>query len=224
MVFRSVCKIREGMRCRSTRQAPKGGTTARRVIATVAITIAAVFAILALGGFIPGLWIADLLSQFRLVYAACLLLCLLPLVFLRARIGAMLCLTAFVLNGFPIALMLLPRDSSASNKSESLSILTFNTEFQHNDNYALFEQLVRERKPDIIAIVEVDQKWIDAIDPTTKSYPFKKIVMAGAGMALFSRYPLDKTEVRYFGKSHHPRINAAVNLSLIHISEPTRPY
>jgi len=198
----------------------------KKVLVLTTSAIAAGVAILAVGGFIPGLWICDLLSQFRLVYAVCLLLCLGVLILLRARISSLLCLIAFVLNTIPIGMMAVPRDCSPKNKTSTVSILNFNTEFQHNDNYGLFEQVVRQRSPDIIALVEVNQKWIDAIDVSTKRYPFRKIALAGAGMALFSKYPLEHTEVRYFGKSHHPRISTVTNvggqkINLLIVHPPT---
>jgi endonuclease/exonuclease/phosphatase (EEP) superfamily protein YafD len=110
---------------------------------------------------------------------------------------------------------------------QSISILLFNTEFQHNLDYGLFDNIILQRQPDIIALVEVDQAWVDHLSEVLKSYPYRQMSFAGAGMALYSKLPIEKVEVRYFGVSHHPRIFAVlkagekkINLLVVH---PTTP-
>jgi endonuclease/exonuclease/phosphatase (EEP) superfamily protein YafD len=192
---------------------------------TVAVALCAALA--ALSAFIPQVWICDLLSQFRLVLGWILFFCACVVGLMRVRIAFIGCLLAFLLNGIPIALMTIPLTNDSIGKTQSISILNFNTEFQHNSSYKLFEEVIASRRPDVVALVEVDQNWIDAIGVSTKPYPYSKIVIAGAGLALYSKFPIEKCEVRYFGKSHHPRIlavikvgNQAINLIVAH---PTTP-
>ncbi len=131
-----------------------------------------------------------------------------------------------LITAFPVLTLCVPRTCPAEEQ-ELISILNFNTEFQHNDHYDLFDQVVIKRQPDVIALVEINKKWIDNIEKTTKPYVYNKIVLKGPGMALFSKYPIEKCDVRFFGKSHHPRILATLlvkgkRLDMV-IVHPTTP-
>ncbi len=79
---------------------------------------------------------------------------------------------------------------------QTISILNFNSDFQQNNRYDLLQKLVTERNPDIIALVEINKKWIDAIEPTTRRYPYNKVLLVGPGIAFFSLFPIDRCEVR----------------------------
>ncbi len=116
---------------------------------------------------------------------------------------------------------------STRGKPRLISLLNYNTEFQHNNDYKSFELLLRQHQPDLLVLTEVDATWLSAISGSTKAFPHSKTVIAGAGLAIFSKYPIVKSEVRYFGKSHHPRIFAQLgfptyklNLVLIHPPTP----
>lgn len=116
---------------------------------------------------------------------------------------------------------------STRGKPRLISLLNYNTEFQHNNDYKSFELLLRQYQPDLLVLTEVDAAWLAAISDSTKVFPYSKTVIAGAGSALFSKYPIVKSEVRYFGKSHHPRIFAQLgfptyrlNLVLVHPPTP----
>lgn len=196
------------------------------------MTVSVGIALLGLLSFIPGMWFFDQLSQFRLFYILTLTLCVLMLASLRAFHALTLSFVLLVFTAFPAAVMFIPNSCSPTSESSStaetqLRVLNFNTEFQHNDNYKSFDEIVSANKPDVIAIVEINQTWMDAISPTLKPYPFRKFVNKGAGIALFSKYPIVMTRIEPFGKSHHPRMvaelkvkNRSVNVIVAH---PTTP-
>ncbi len=167
--------------------------------------------------FIPGIWIFDQLSQFRLIYPLILAICLPILCALRAFRALVLSLILLIVTTIPVATMFFPTrgavaDGSARPQEIPLSVLNFNSEFQHNDNYKSFDELVKTREPDVVAIVEINQKWMDALSETMKSYPFRKFVNEGAGLALFSKYPIVKNRIEHFGKSRHPRMFAELKV------------
>ncbi|MBY0358852.1 MAG: endonuclease/exonuclease/phosphatase family protein [Candidatus Obscuribacterales bacterium] len=129
--------------------------------------------------------------------------------------------------GIPVFQLWIPENGTKTSQGQTISILNYNTEFQHNDNTAAFEQYVQKHNPSIIVLTEANHKWLDAIKNTTNLYPYQKTEIKGPGLALFSKYPIEQSKVRYFGKSHHPRIFASlrmgsqpVNLILVH---PTTP-
>ena len=116
---------------------------------------------------------------------------------------------------------------STRGKPRLITLLNYNTEFQHNNDYKSFELLLRQHQPDLLVLTEVDATWLAAVSGSTKVFPYSKTVIAGAGLAMFSKYPIVKSEVRYFGKSHHPRIFAQLafptyklNLLLVHPPTP----
>lgn len=217
--------------------------------------VACVIAICVAVSFLTDSWIGDLLSQLRLVWGWLLLPILLVFVCLRMVLPLCLLSLVFLVNTAPVLLMYLPlentlteslkdssietlndssRDSSfpsaprvSGGKPKVISLLNYNTEFQHNNNYKSFEALLRQHQPDLLVLTEVDSTWLTAISDATKVFPYSKTVIAGAGLAMFSKYPIGKSEVRYFGKSHHPRIFAQLtfptyklNLVLVHPPTP----
>jgi endonuclease/exonuclease/phosphatase (EEP) superfamily protein YafD len=136
-------------------------------------------------------------------------------------------LIGLLINTVPLASMYLKQTCAENKATQSITILNFNTEFQHNDRYDLLQNLVNERIPDVIALVEVDKKWINGIEPATRRYPYNKVVLEGPGLAVYSLFPIEKCEVRYFGRSHHPRIIATLRVGAreiqILIAHPTTP-
>ncbi|MBA3994297.1 MAG: hypothetical protein C0469_12285 [Cyanobacteria bacterium DS2.3.42] len=213
---------------------PDQATVSRnwRILKILVMTV--VFGTTALGllSFVPGVWIFDQFSQFRLIYPLILAICVLILGVLRAFRLLALSLILLIVSTIPVAAMFLPSrgstaDLSARPKEISISVLNFNSEFQHNDNYKSFEDIVRTREPDVVAIVEINKKWVDALAGTMKPYPFRKFVNEGAGLALFSKYPIVKDCIASFGKSHHPRMFAELKVKdriiNVIIAHPTTP-
>jgi hypothetical protein len=73
---------------------------------------------------------------------------------------------ALIIKAIPL-LRMLPGRGCNDKDGRQISILKCNTEFQHNNHYELLQQLINARNPDVIALVEINQKWIDAIAPST---------------------------------------------------------
>ncbi len=213
---------------------PDQATVSRnwRVVTILVMTVVIGTTALGLLSFVPGVWVFDQLSQFRLIYILILTVCVLILGVLRAFRALALSLLLFIVTIIPVATMFFPSrgsvaDLSARPKEICISVLNFNSEFQHNDNYKSFDEIVRTHAPDVVAIVEINQKWVDALAGTMKPYPFRKFVNQGAGLALFSKYPIVKYRISSFGKSHHPRIFAELKVKdrivNVIVAHPTTP-
>lgn len=203
-------------------------TKPKKALSIVVLTSVVTIGVLTLGSLIEGPWVCDMLTQFRLAYLYVLLVLSILSVAVRAWKVLLLCAVVALINAIPlVGLLFSSRCRQQTQSHTAVSILNFNTEFQHNNNYASLINLVSKDRPDIIALVEVDQKWIDSLQDLNTSYPYRRVAIEGAGMALFSRFPFEKIEVRHFGHSHHPRIEACIskdgtpiNLLLAH---PTTP-
>jgi len=199
----------------------------KSLLVTVITSLGVIVTAGSLAASVPAIWICDMISQFTLAYAIILLILLVALLLLRSKIGAAIVLVGAIVSAVPVVGMYIKDGCTADKEAQTIGILNFNTEFQHNDRYDLLAKLVDDRNPDIFALVEINKKWIDAIEPTTRRFPYSKIFIVGPGMALFSKFPIEKCEVRYFGKSHHPRILATILVQgrplQIVIAHPTTP-
>lgn len=160
---------------------------------------------LGLCSFVRDRWICDLLSQFRLVYVPLLLILLVLSAVARSRFLAAVLAVCLLITSIPIAGMFLRPHCQLRADNQTIRILDFNTECQINNRYDLFIALVARTQPDFIALVEVNKKWIDAIETATRPYPYREVDLRGPGMAVFSKYPMSVTDVRYF--ENHPRIS-----------------
>lgn len=205
---------------------------------SLALLAACTVAACVVTSFVFDNWIGDLCSQLRLVWCCLLLPFLVTFAALRMWFPLLLLLAVFLINAAPILSMYLPYElvekltataeiRNGRLKPSSLSLLNFNTEFQHNNDYQSFASLLRRVQPDVLVLSEVDKTWFAAVADYTKAYPYSQTVTDGAGLALYSKFPISKGEVRYFGKSHHPRIFAQlqlpvgiVNLVLVHPPTP----
>ena len=211
----------------SQRQDPPARQHTGRMVVIFAFAILGIGAgAVGLAGYIPNNWQCDLISHFRLVFALVLSISLIVLLVMRSFGLAAIVAGLLIANSMPVMKMCIkiaPREKPES----ALSILNFNTEFQHNSDYKSFSKLIEERNPDLITLVEVDSKWIKALEPTTASYPYKKIELTGPGMAFFSKLPIETYRVDYFGKYHHPRMKLSLSCGkrLINtiIAHPTTP-
>jgi endonuclease/exonuclease/phosphatase (EEP) superfamily protein YafD len=200
----------------------------KNIMAVIIATLSTTTLLVACCGFLPDIWMCDIASQFRIVWAWLLGSFALMSLLLRSKVAIAISLIGFFINGYPIASMLQTTPCPKSRASHrSLSILNFNTESQHNDHYDLLLNLIHLHAPDVVVLVEVNQKWIDAIEPATKAYPYKNIVIEGPGLALFSKFPIENSEVHKFGKSFHPRIIATLRIDRtpvqIVVAHPTTP-
>jgi endonuclease/exonuclease/phosphatase (EEP) superfamily protein YafD len=97
-----------------------------------------------------------------------------------------------------------------------------------NSNYAALLEAVHEAHPDILVLQEFTEKWLDQTPGFISEYPHYKTVPrpGGAGMALFSRYPLEDVSILTLDASTHTALLAKVNIqgtavSLLALHPPT---
>lgn len=68
-----------------------------------------------------------------------------------------------------------------------------------NREYEKFKAMVREHDPDLLSINEPDEDWANAIQELNEIYPFsmKKPLANTYGMMLFSKLPLEESEINF---------------------------
>lgn len=88
-----------------------------------------------------------------------------------------------------------------------------------NKRYSQTIDLIRQQKPDIIALEEINQAWVTGLAPVLREYPHQKSVPLenAFGIGLYSKFPLSDVQVRTFGEPYRgiyfPSIVAKVHVS-----------
>jgi len=85
---------------------------------------------------------------------------------------------------------------------------------QLNNQHTKLLDLIRKENPDLIALVEVNQTWIDALEPALKGYcsSHQALREDNYGLALYCRFPIHQVETRYFCEEDVPTIVAHLEL------------
>ncbi|THH34602.1 endonuclease/exonuclease/phosphatase family protein [Neolewinella litorea] len=83
-----------------------------------------------------------------------------------------------------------------------------------NKSAGPFLEIVNDRDPEMLLVMEVDQWWIDQLAPLEETYPHvvKYPTDNAYGMALYSRLPLAGTEIKFFNHDDVPSIHTRVDL------------
>jgi endonuclease/exonuclease/phosphatase (EEP) superfamily protein YafD len=101
-----------------------------------------------------------------------------------------------------------------AEKDRHVSVLASNVKMSNRD-YGRLITLVKDKQPDILMAIEVDQPWIDALtEGVGDGYPHRRDVPrdTGYGLCLMSRLPLKDVEVREVITEGVPSIRAKVEL------------
>lgn len=163
------------------------------------------------------LWL-DLLSHFKLVYIALLLVLLVGLLFLRCHKAGAITFALLLLTSRPVFSMYCPLVNSVRNDEGKLvlglpqvrmRILQINPQADKNHQVSPAIGYVRELQPEVFVVTELSDQWKKALVAEFGDYPYR--VVAGkynSGIALFSKFPVLEQEVVYFPGDpvEHPQI------------------
>ena len=94
-----------------------------------------------------------------------------------------------------------------------LRVLTANV-LQPNRTAAPLLEIVRRADPDVLIAVETDAWWIERLSALDETHPYsvKQPQSNKYGMALFSKLPIVRSDVRFLTDPEIPSIHAAVRL------------
>ncbi len=96
------------------------------------------------------------------------------------------------------------------NSAPIITLLQFNLCCPHNDDHQRIIDFINRRQPDLVVFSEVNQSWKQAIETGLIDYPYRKVQATDDGVALFSRLPLSDIQVKFFGPTQRPRLQAVV--------------
>lgn len=181
--------------------------------------------------FASTIWWLDLICHFKLLIVI-LSLCLIPPTLLKRRpILLAMCIACILVNGPAVASFLISptKAESADNSSRPIRVAGFNVWRHRNQNYKSLLEFIEQTKPDIVGFSELDKGWKKTLAESLEQYPYKKIEWRFGGVAVFSKYPLENAEVKFFRFLGRPRIEATaridgqpVRLIFFHPINPTR--
>ncbi|QEG41004.1 endonuclease/exonuclease/phosphatase family protein [Roseimaritima ulvae] len=83
-----------------------------------------------------------------------------------------------------------------------------------NDQYETWMQTMRAADPDLLLVVEVDEKWIREIKSFTDKYPYQVIEPRDNwyGMMLLSRLPIEEHRILHLVQDDVPSIDARIRM------------
>lgn len=98
----------------------------------------------------------------------------------------------------------------APNK-EALKLLVSNV-YQYNESHHKLLALIEKKDPDIVFLVETDQKWLNAVKNLRETYPhYIEIPQENTyGLLFYSKLPLKKQQINYLIDDEIPSIIADV--------------
>lgn len=169
------------------------------------VTLAVI--VLSLLGSLSGLHqLLDLCSHFRAQYFT--LLSVLSILLWRCKSPrwATVALFACLHNAALIAPYYLPAKSAAESPHK-LSLISFNVHRSNPRNRDVLEYL-QTKRPDVIVLVEVNNRWIRDLSALNKDYPHRVIAAADDpfGIALYSKFPIRRQELLGLGTELPPSI------------------
>ena len=99
------------------------------------------------------------------------------------------------------------------DNENTISILVSNV-LTTNRKYELLINLIKVKEPDLFLTLESDKKWEEALSVLEDTYIHSvKVPLDNLyGMHLFSKLPLEATEVKYLIKDHIPSIHGKIKL------------
>jgi endonuclease/exonuclease/phosphatase (EEP) superfamily protein YafD len=105
-------------------------------------------------------------------------------------------------------------DVSGDNEQRTFSLMLANV-LMKNDKADAFLEIVKEADPDILLAMETNKWWIEQLGPLREKYPHQVEYPLDNtyGIALYSKYPLDNTQIKFLSKEKVPSIHTLVKLT-----------
>ncbi|GHA35328.1 endonuclease [Salinimicrobium marinum] len=102
---------------------------------------------------------------------------------------------------------------AVADAGDNVSILIANVLITNKESEKFLE-IVTNAAPDMLLVMELNQWWLDQLQPLKKQYPhtMEYPLDNAYGMALYSKFPLEEREMRFFQHNDVPSFHARVTL------------
>lgn len=173
---------------------------------TLILAICSIAGFFSSSGHIP-----ELLSHFRLQYLVGALVCLTIFALQKDKLRSLAAGLLLVINGYTVANLYWSEGPStfsgeiSENKAHKILLSNVNSS---NNEYQRLINLIQQESPDVLVLLEITDVWLDSLQAIQSTYPYKKAIARSDnfGIAVFSKLPLDKADVRYWGISGFPSL------------------
>ena len=141
--------------------------------------------------FAKQFWIAEIFCHLRVQIAFALMICFFVSIIRKQAVQTVVALVFFIVNAawiVPYFVPQLTKPVSKTVKVMSANVLTSNTE------YSTFIQTVGEHNPDIVVVLEVNEKWKQEIaGQLSDDYPHQNIIAKdhNFGIGVLSKLPFE---------------------------------
>ncbi len=107
-----------------------------------------------------------------------------------------------------------PEQRSAGREGRSLRLIISNVE-EENDQHGLWMSVIQAQQPDVLIVLEVDERWVKATEQLLETYPFQVIQPQSNwyGMMMLSRLPIVSHELKFMVQEDIPSIDARIKLN-----------
>ncbi|PSB22591.1 endonuclease/exonuclease/phosphatase [filamentous cyanobacterium CCP1] len=164
-------------------------------------------------------FLADLTAHFKVHYAIASGITLIFFGLTRQTGWMGLSLVCLLLNLGAIVPWYLPAPSAfpPAFSPRTLKVLLSNVNYE-NRNVSALVDLIQEEEPDVVAIVEANEFWLQGLEPieTTLPYSFhtprSKVFGTALDIALYSRFPLEMEPVQSVRNEKDFHLVATVNI------------
>lgn len=199
----------------------------QRRMGTAAAAVTAVLAPFAFAGYAGhSSWVFDLTNHFRVQTVIGLSLCVLALALTRRKRTAIAATIAAVCAVWPVAREIAARPAAAVG-DERLRVMELNV-WARNGDFDRTEALIREISPDVVLLVEIDERWVQTLARLKADWPYAVVTLGTGhlGIGLFSKRPIEEGRVTFLNHVVaivHGRIDVAgepVTFAGVHLSRP----
>jgi endonuclease/exonuclease/phosphatase (EEP) superfamily protein YafD len=164
-------------------------------------------------GFLGGWhWLLDLTTHFRWYWFLLSLVGLAAAAGLRQPAAAAVLAAALLINTRDLLPYWLPQPPAvAAEDCRPVRVLSMNVHRVNRQTASAIDH-VRSRRPDVVAVLEVDDRWAQALAEIDDVLPHRVIVPRpdNFGIAVLSRWPLADTRVAEFTATGYPSILTTV--------------
>lgn len=175
-----------------------------------------ILAICSIAGFFSSTGhIPELLSHFRLQYVIGSLICLTIFALQRDKYRSLAAGLLLVINGSTIMPLYLGAPSKPVSETplepvsikDTHKILLSNVNSSNHEHQRLID-LIQQESPDVLVLLEINNAWLNSLQTIKTTYPFEKAIARNDnfGIAVFSKLPIDRAEIRSWGKSGLPSL------------------
>ncbi|MBN9395075.1 MAG: endonuclease/exonuclease/phosphatase family protein [Candidatus Melainabacteria bacterium] len=159
----------------------------------------------------------DVLSNFVPFWLSGLVVVLPFLIVFKLRVTAflsVLCLlfvagnfTGYIFPDLAVKAKRSALQSGGKNPTNTLKLMAVNLWSSHNRDPEKIFGLIEKEKPAIIEVCEIEDSWERRLTERLSSeYPHRSIFAKKGGMAVFSKYPILRSQIKYARDGFRPRM------------------